>query len=78
MSKVKVVTRVSHHGEETLIKRGKELIGVLPEGDPLRYLLRLPADSLSSMRRELAPVLARRPELVRIFDAIIEYQTAQE
>ena len=74
MSKVKVVTRVADHGEETLISRGEELLGGLPEGDPLRYLLQLPVAKLRSVRRELAPVLLRRPEGARGLDALIEYR----
>ena len=74
MSKVKVITRVADHGEVTLISRGEEALAILPEGDPLRYLLQLPVDRLRSMKQELAPVLRRRPDVVRVFDAIIEYR----
>lgn len=74
MSKVKVITRVADHGEVTLISRGEEALAILPEGDPLRYLLQLPVDRLRSMKQELAPVLRRRPEVARVLDAIIEYQ----
>lgn len=74
MPEIRVVTRASDHGEETLISRGEELLGVLPEGDPLRYLLQLPEDRLRSVRQELAPVFVRRPEVARVLDAIIEYR----
>jgi len=78
MSDVRVVTRLSDRGEETLISRGEELLGVLPEGDPLRYLLRLPEDRLRSVRRELGPVFARRPDVARVLDAIIEYRAQRK
>lgn len=74
MSNVKVVTRVSQLGEETVISRGEELVAVLPGGDPLRFLLELPVGRLRSMKRELSPVLAKRPQVVQVFDAIIEYR----
>jgi hypothetical protein len=44
------------------------------EGDPLRYLLQPSVARLRSVRRELAPVLLRRPEVARVLDAIIEYR----
>jgi hypothetical protein len=60
--------------EETLIVRDGEVIAVLPEGDPLLYLLRLPARRLRMMRRKLDPVLKRRHFERRVFEAILEYR----
>lgn len=59
---------------ETVILRDDEVVAVLPEGDPLRYLLQLPADRLQSMRQNLAPVLETRPRVKAVLEAIIEHK----
>jgi hypothetical protein len=63
-----------NHTRETLILREGRIIAVLPEGDPLLYLLRLPARRLRTMRRKLEPVLKRRHFERRVFEAILEYR----
>jgi hypothetical protein len=60
--------------QETLIVRDREVIAVLPEGDPLLYLLYLPARRLRTMRRKLEPVLKRRHFERKVFEAILEYK----
>jgi hypothetical protein len=60
--------------QETLILRGGEVIAVLPEGDPLLYLLRLPIRRLRRMRRRLEPVLKRRHFERKVIEAILEYR----
>jgi hypothetical protein len=60
--------------QETLVVRDGEVIAVLPEGDPLLYLLRLPARRLRTMRRKLEPVLKRRHFERKVFEAILEYR----
>ena len=59
---------------EVVILRDKQVIAVLPEGDPLRYLLQLSPDQLLSMRENLAPVLKNRPYAKEVLEAIIEYK----
>ena len=63
--------------EEMVILRDDEVVAVLPEGDPLRYVLQLPVDELWSMRESLAPVLERRPRIKRVLEALIEYKEGQ-
>jgi hypothetical protein len=60
--------------QETLVVRDGQVIAVLPEGDPLLYLLRLPARRLRTMRRKLEPVLEKRHFERKVFEAILEYR----
>jgi hypothetical protein len=60
--------------QETLVVRDGEVIATLLEGDPLLYLLRLPARRLRTMRTKLEPVLRRRHFERTVFEAILEYR----
>ena len=59
---------------ETVIFREEKVVAVLPEGDPLRYALELPASELRTITDRLAPVLARRPKAKGVLEAIIQYK----
>jgi hypothetical protein len=71
--RVRPVGPTESYIKDTLILRNGEVVAVLPEGDPLLYLLRLPARRLQTMRKRLAPVLEKRHFERRVFDAILEY-----
>ena len=63
--------------EETVILRDGELVAALCEGDPLRYVLDLPVEELSSMKENLAPVLGKKPRVREVLEALIEYKEGQ-
>lgn len=74
MARIRVETRGAGDLEQTVVLRDGATIGVLPAGDPLRYLLELPVDNLRTIMRTLSPALQRRPRTQAIIEAIIEYK----
>jgi hypothetical protein len=63
--------------EETVILRNEEVVAVLPEGDPLRYVLELSAEKLRLLRANLGSVVETRPRVRETLDALIEYKEGQ-
>ena len=59
---------------ETVVLRNQEVVAVLPEGDPMAYVLHLSADELLELRERLRPILGSRPELRSLLEALIEYR----
>ena len=66
--------KVQREVRETVILRNEEVVAVLPEGDPLAYVLQLSADELSELRERLRPILESRPEVRALLEALIEYR----
>lgn len=54
--------------------REQDVVAVLPDGDPISYLLHLPLDRLQNLQRNLTGVLHTRPRLKMVMEALIEYQ----
>ena len=78
---VKILTRRSALTEkvqrevlETVVLRGEEVVAVLPEGDPLAYVLGLSAGELLELREKLRPILEARPQVRSLVEALIEYR----
>jgi len=59
---------------ETVVLRNEDVVAVLPEGDPLAYVLQLPTGELVELREKLRPVLECRPELQSLLEALIQYR----
>jgi hypothetical protein len=59
---------------ETVVLRDEEVVAVLPEGDPLAYVLGLSAGDLLELREKLRPILQSRPEVRSLVEALIEYR----
>ncbi len=80
MTKVKLMTRQRtpargrSEAKETVIMREQDVVAVLPDGDPISYLLHLPLDRLQNLQRNLTGVLHTRPRLKMVMEALIEYQ----
>ena len=66
--------KVQREVMETVVLRNEEVVAVLPEGDPLAYLLQLPAGGLLELRQKLRPILESRPALCSLLDALIQYR----
>jgi hypothetical protein len=66
--------KVQREVMETVVLRNEEVVAVLPEGDPLAYLLQLSADGLLELRQKLRPILKSRPQLRTLLDALIQYR----
>jgi len=66
--------KVQREVMETVVLRNEEVVAVLPEGDPLAYLLQLPAGGLLELRQRLRPILESRPALCSLLDALIQYR----
>jgi hypothetical protein len=66
--------KVQREVMETVVLRNEEVVAVLPEGDPLVYVLELPAGELLELRDKLRPILESRPELRSLLDALIQYR----
>ena len=78
---VKILTRRSALTEkvqrevlETVVLRNEEVVAVLPEGDPLAYVLGLSAGELLELREKLHPILEARPQVRSLVEALIEYR----
>jgi hypothetical protein len=78
---IKILTRrsaltekVQREVRETVVLRNEEVVAVLPEGDPLAYVLGLSADELLELRDKLRPILESRPEVRSLVEALIEYR----
>ncbi len=66
--------KVQREVQETVVLRNEEVIAVLPEGDPLAYVLQLSTSELLAMRERLRPVLESRPEVRALLEALIHYR----
>jgi hypothetical protein len=66
--------KVQREVMETVVLRNKEVVAVLPEGDPLAYVLKLSTGELLELRRRLEPILESRPRLRSLFEALIEHR----
>jgi len=78
---VKILTRRSALTEkvqrevlETVVLRNEEVMAVLPEGDPLAYVLGLSAGELLELQVKLRPILESRPEIGSLLEALIEHR----
>ena len=66
--------KVQRELRETVVLRNQEVVAVLPEGDPMAYVLHLSAEELLELREKLRPILEARPELGSLLEALIEYR----
>ena len=66
--------KVQREVMETVVLRNEEVVAVLPEGDPLAYVLQLPTGELLDLREKLRPVLEARPEVRSLLEALIQYR----
>lgn len=66
--------KVQREVTETVVLRNEEVVAVVPEGDPLAYVLQLPAGELLELRERLRPVLESRPALRSLLEALIQYR----
>jgi hypothetical protein len=66
--------KVQREVQETVVLRNQEVVAVLPEGDPMAYVLGLSAGELAELREKLRPILESRPEIRSLLDALIEYR----
>ena len=66
--------KVQREVMETVVLRNEEVVAVLPEGDPLAYVLQLPTGELLDLREKLRPVLEARPEVRSRLVALIQYR----
>jgi hypothetical protein len=66
--------KVQREVTETVVLRNEEVVAILPEGDPLAYVLQLPAGELLELREKLRPVLESRPALRSLLEALIQYR----
>ena len=64
--------KVQREVRETVVLRNQEVVAVLPEGDPMAYVLHLSAEELLELREKLRPILEARPELGSLLEALIE------
>lgn len=83
-SRVRLKTRRRGHPtafrgelEETVILRDEKVVAVLPEGDPLRHGLELPAEELRSLRASLGSVVETQPRVKEVLEALIEYKEGE-
>jgi hypothetical protein len=60
--------------EETVILRNEDVVAVLPQGDGLRYLVRLSLEQLRLLERKLGGISEERPRLKEVLQALIEYK----
>ena len=81
MDRVQIQTRKSALTEkvqrevmETVVLRNEEVVAVLPEGDPLAYVLKLSTAELMELQDRLRPILGSRPALGSLLDALIQYR----
>ena len=81
MDSVQIQTRRSALAEkvqrevmETVVLRNEEVVAVLPEGDPLAYVLHLSTGELVTLRDKLRPILESRPALRSLLDALIQHR----
>ena len=81
MDRVQIQTRRSALTEkvqrevmETVVLRNEEVVAVLPEGDPLAYVLKLSTAELMELQDRLRPILGSRPALGSLLDALIQYR----
>ena len=81
MDRVQIQTRRSALTEkvqrevmETVVLRNEEVVAVLPEGDPLAYVLKLSTAELMELQDKLRPILGSRPALGSLLDALIQYR----
>ena len=63
--------------EETVVLRDEEVVAVLPQGDGLRYLVRLSVEQLRLLQGKLGRMLEERPRLKEVLEALIEYKEEQ-
>jgi len=66
--------KVQRQVMETVVLRNDEVVAVLPEGDPLAYVLKLSMGELLELQDKLRPILGSRPELRSLLDALIQYR----
>lgn len=66
--------KVQREVRETVVLRNEEVVAVLPEGDPLAYVLQLSAGELSELREKLRPILESRPDIRSLLEAVIQYR----
>lgn len=66
--------KVQREVQETVVLRNEEVVAVLPEGDPLAYVLQLSAGELLELREKLRPILEARPEIRSLLEALIQYR----
>ncbi len=66
--------KVQREVQETVVLRNEEVVAVLPEGDPLAYVLQLSTGELLAVRERLRPVLQSRPEVRTLLEALIHYR----
>jgi len=66
--------KVQREVRETVVLRNQKVVAVLPEGDPMAYVLELSAGELLELREKLRPILESRPELRSLLEALIEYR----
>jgi hypothetical protein len=66
--------KVQRQVMETVVLRNEDVVAVLPEGDPLAYVLQLSTGELLELRRKLQPILETRPALRSLLEALIEYR----
>ncbi len=66
--------KVQREVRETVVLRNEEVVAVLPEGDPLAYVLELSAGELSELREKLRPILESRPDIRSLLEAVIQYR----
>jgi hypothetical protein len=66
--------KVEREVMETVVLRNEEVVAVLPEGDPLAYVLELSTGELITLRDKLRPILETRPTLRSLLDALIQYR----
>jgi hypothetical protein len=70
--------KVQREVMETVVLRDQEVVAVLPEGDPLEYVLELSADELVELRDKLRPILESRLGLRSLLDALIQYRRQRQ
>jgi len=66
--------KVQREVMETVVLRNEEVVAVLPEGDPLAYVLKLSTAELMELQDRLRPILGSRPALGSLLDALIQYR----
>jgi hypothetical protein len=66
--------KVQREVRETVVLRNEVVVAVLPEGDPLVYVLHLPTSELLELQESLRPVLDCRPQLRSLLEALIQYR----
>jgi len=66
--------KVQREVQETVVLRNQEVVAVLPEGDPMAYVLELSAGELLELREKLRPIFDSRPELRSLLEALVDYR----